>query len=331
MSWKLLLIFTVTFIVSSCGKNRPVIGFMLPNMNAQRYVIEKETFINKANELGADVLFMQANNDDQKQEEQLDELLAKKIDVLVLDPVNRFLAAGMIRKAHSKNIKVISYDRLVANCQIDAFVSFDPVMTGHQMAEAIVKIVPSGNYVILGGDLSDFNAIGINEGLQQYLDPYIKSGKIKIVYKTFIEKWDGEDAAFELSRYIGLSNLFPDAIIAGNDLMAQNVINTLEKYGLTSKIPVTGNGGELSACKNIMAGKQAMTIYKPGKKLAALAVELSLKMLQNENTSDILTSKKNNGFGDIPSRLLETIPIDGAKIMSTVVADGMFKESDLNK
>lgn len=317
--------------LGACSSKKPVIGFMLPHMSIMRYTIEKEVFIAKASELGAEVRFASANNDEEHQIAQLDSLIGQGIDVLVLDPVNRFNAAAMVRKAHEKGIKVLSYDRLISNCTVDAFISFDAELTGQQMAQAAMKVKPSGNYIILGGDKKDINAIGVEKGQMKVLESAVKSGDIKIKYNVFVEKWSEEEAAMEVAQYIQLSDEVPDVILASSDVLAKGAINVLKKENLAGSVVVTGNGGELFACKNINAGFQQMTVYKPVKKLAALAVELSLKMLRNEQVGDILNGKMNNDAADIPSRFLETIPVFKDNIKSTVIADGMFTEADLLK
>ena len=329
--FKIIIFLIALFLLGCSSSNKPLVGFMLPHMTIQRYKTEKEEFAKKINELGGEVLFEEANNDAQKQIGQLDSLLNEGIDILVLDPVNRFTAAQMVRKAHAKGVKVISYDRLISNSDVDAFVSFDPWMTGRQMTEAVTRLKPEGNYIILEGDKTDLNAIGIDEGQQKVLEPFIKSGKIKVKYKVFIDKWASDDAYFEVKRYIDLSGDIPDVILASSDGLARGTIDLLKEYNLEGKILVTGQGGEIFACKNMMKGYQVMTVYKPVKKLADLAAELAFKMLHNEKTDDILTSTVNNGFMPVPTHLLVTIPVTAENIRSIIVADGMIKESDLSE
>lgn len=329
---RLFLFFSILacLVNSSCKKEKPVVGFMLPHMTIQRYIIERDEFKSKMNELGMDVIFCQANNDDQYQMKQLDSLLNLGIDILVLDPVNRFTAAEMVRKAHRKGIKVISYDRLISNIDVDAFLSFDPWMVGKQITEAAVKASPEGTYVILGGDKSDLNAIGIDESMQKILEPHVKTGKINVDYKVFIEKWSADDAYFVVKQYLNLSGKTPDVILATSDLLARGAIDALKDEELQGKVVVTGQGGELFACKNVMGGNQLMTVYKPVKKLAALSAELAVKMLNNEKIDYILNTTVFNGHSQIPTQLLETIPVDASNMRSTIVADGIVKESDLN-
>lgn len=320
-----------SLVFSSCSHKKPLVGFMLPHMNIQRYKTEKEEFTQKMKAFGADVIFRQGDNDDQKQLKQVDSLLEAGIDLLVLDPVNRFTAAELVRKAHRKGVKVISYDRLISNIDVDGFLSFDPWMTGKQMTEVVTRLKPDGNYIILGGDRTDLNAIGIDEGQQQVLEPFVKSGNIKSNYRVFIDKWASEDAYFEVKQYLDLSGTVPDVILASSDMLARGAIDALKTYKLEGKVLVTGQGGELYACKNMIDGYQIITIYKPVKKLADLAAELAIKMISGENSKGILNTKINNGFSDIPTRLLVTIPVNADNIRSTLVADGMIKEEDLGK
>lgn len=325
----ILLCITALGLNFSCSRQKPVVGFMLPHTTIQRYLIEKDEFGKKIGELGGEMVFKQGNNDDQYQMKQLDSLLDMNIDILVLDPVNRFTAAEMVRKAHRKGIKVISYDRLISNINVDAFLSFDPWMVGKQITEAAVKARPEGTYLILGGDKSDLNALGIDESMMKILDPHVKSGKISIGYKAFIEKWSADDAYLEVKQYLNLTGKVPDAILATSDLLARGAIDALKGENLLGQVVVTGQGGELFACKNVMAGNQLMTVYKPVKKLAELSAELAWKMLKNENVDDILNSTLNNGHSDIPTQLLVTIPVDASNMKATIVADGFIRESDL--
>jgi D-xylose transport system substrate-binding protein len=299
-------------------------------MNSKRYPIEKETFTAKVRELGGDVIFMSADNDEEKQIAQVQEILNKDIDILVLDPVNRFRAAEMVRAAHLKGIKVISYDRLIANCEVDRLVTFDAYAIGNLMAQYAVNKVSEGKYLILGGDKSDMNAIMIDQGIDKTLSPFVKSGKIRMVYKSFIEKYATEDAENEFNRFVNLSGEVPDVVLTSGDGLALGVLNGCKKNELEGKVLITGQDGEAYTCKNILKGYQAMTIYKPVKKLAALSAELSVKMAKGENTEGYFKSKLFNGKEDIPSILLEVISVDATNLKNTIMADGMVSEAELS-
>src|SRR6266498_5533092 len=108
MNRTIILMFLTLIIVISCKVSGPRVGFMVPHLNNKRFLVERDVFTAKVEELGGKVLFRVADNDEEKQNQQLIELLHKGIDILVLDPVNRFRSAEMVRMAHDKGIKVIS-------------------------------------------------------------------------------------------------------------------------------------------------------------------------------------------------------------------------------
>jgi D-xylose transport system substrate-binding protein len=325
----ILLILNILLV--SCKNSGPVIGFMLPHMTIKRYLIERDVFTKKVRELGGDVIFMSADNDEVKQLEQVKVILNKNIDVLVLDPVNRYKAAEMVRAAHDKGIKVISYDRLIANCDVDKYVTFNASDIGIQMCEYATNKISAGKYFILGGDKSDMNAVMIDDAVVKFLLPLVKSGKIQIVYKTFIEKYAADEAEFQVTRYLNLSQDVPDVVISSSDVMSLGALNAFKKLDLENKILITGQNADLKACKNIIKGKQALTIYKPVKKLAELAADLSMKMVKGENVDNSFQSKIFNGNRDVPSTLLKVITLDATNLKQILVADGIYTEAELSE
>lgn len=318
------------FLSFSCTKEKTTIGFMLPNMLNKRYEVERDLFTKKINEAGGEILFYSADNDALLQEKQLDEMLQKGVNLVVLDPVNRFTAAGMVRKLHDKGIKVISYDRLIANCQPDLFVSFDAHVIGEQMANYAITKRPYGNYVILSGDKSDINAVWMNEGFHKVIDPYVKSGKIKLSYEAYMENWSEDDAYNIMKKYINYSISIPDVILSANDNISKGCINIITQKGYSPEdVIITGQGAEPMACKFMLQNKQSISVYKSVKKMATLVAELSIKVAQGEDIAKTTSSNINNGKFDIPVIFLETQVVDASNIRSVVVADGMITEKDL--
>lgn len=323
------VIFLLLFLFSSCKSTAPKIGFMLPNDNVRRYLVERDVFTAKVKEMGGEVLFKSAENDEEKQVQQLKDILQEGIDVLVLDPVNRFRGAEMVRMAHNKGIKVISYDRLVANCDVDALVTFDANAIGKQMAEYTLSKKPSGNYIILGGDKSDINAVMIDDAVEISLGQAVKSGNIKIMYKTFVEKYSQDDSENIVSICLQLSDKKPDAIITSSDAMANGAITALEKAKMNESVVITGQNAELYACKHILSGKQTMTIYKAVKKLASSTAEIAVRISRGDRIGSFFKATLFNGATNVPANFFDVIPVDNSNLKSTVIADGFYKESEV--
>lgn len=325
----LFYLFIAVFIMS-CSKKEPKVGFLLPNLIQKRYLKEKDLFTQKIQELGGSVIIVSADNDDNKQIQQAADLINQGANVLIVNSVNANTAAAIVRIAGTKHVPVIAYDRLIRNCELDYFLSFDNEKVGTLMAEYATKIKPTGKYILLGGDKSDQNAIWVKGGQLKTLDPFLKSGKISIEYNTYIENWSGDNAKQEMGKYLDLSSSKPDVILSSYDGMTTSVIELLKEHNLNKEVLITGQDAEIDACRNIVKGDQAMTVYKSLKNLAYKAAELSIKITRREKISDV-TVKINNGSVDVTSILLDPVVVDKANIKTTVVADGFFTEEEINK
>ena len=272
----IVIILVIPFI--SCQNQKKVkVGFLFPNLVSDRYIKEKQYFIDKIQQLGGEVSIANADYNDQLQIQQSKELINKGVKVLVVNSLNLNTAAAIVRYAHENNAKVIAYDRLIRNCDLDYYLTFDNEKVGSLMGDYVSKIKPNGKYIFLGGDKSDQNAVWVKNGQKSALSSFINSGSIKVVYDTYIEDWSGDNAREEIKKYIDLSNSAPDVILSAYDGMSTRVIDLLKEYNLAGQVIITGQDAELAACRNIVKGYQTVTIYKSVKQLANKAAELAIK------------------------------------------------------
>lgn len=326
-----ILFLLVVLIFSSCtsSNDKFKVGFLIPNTR-DRSIKEKAYFTSKIQELGGETLVQSAEDDDKLQIQQAEEMLNNGVQVLVINSVNQNTAAAIVRSAHAKNVKVIGYDRMISNCDLDYYLSFDNIKVGKLMADYALKLKPQGNYVLLGGDKADQNAIYVKKGQLEQLDPYLKSGDIKITYNIYVEDWSRDDAKNYFANYMNLGGVQPDVIISSYDGMTDGAIDVLKEYDIApGTVVTTGQDAEPVACRNILSGYQSMTVYKPLKKLAEKAAEICKKIVDNQKITDA-TATQSNGMIDVPAILLEPIMVDKNNMKETVIADGHIKESDLN-
>jgi D-xylose transport system substrate-binding protein len=324
-----LLLF-LSFILISCDtENKSFkVGFLLPNLESDRYKQEKIFFSDKINALGGEALILSADYDDKLQIQQAQELLAKDIEVLVVNCINQNTAAAIVRLAHENNVQVIAYDRMISNCDLDYYLSFNNLKVGKLMADYALKLKPKGNYLIIGGDKADQNAIFVKNGQLQQLESHIKSGDVKITFNVFIEDWSGDNAKYYLEKYLDLGGPVPDVILSSYDGMTTGMIEALKENNLAGNVLATGQDAELAACKNIIAGYQTMTVYKPLKPLAEKAAEICKKIINKEKIDEAIATQNNN-FKEVPSIFLDPVSVDQNNIKATVIADGHLKESEL--
>jgi D-xylose transport system substrate-binding protein len=329
----LTLFFLLFILLFSCSNSKTYkIGMLLPNIVDDRFPKDRDNFTAEVKKLGGEVITKECKNDDKIQIQQAQELIDQGVKVLAIIAVNKNTAATIVREAHKKGVVVIAYDRIIANCDLDYFVSFDNVKVGEMMAEGALKQKEGGNFILLGGDKSDQNAIWVKEGMIKVLDPKVKEGKVKIVYDVFIEDWSGDNAYHEIKTYLNLSSSVPDAIVSAYDGLTTGAIKALDENKVPlAKFPaMSGQNAELEACQNIVRGKQTMTVYKPLKKLAEQVAILASNIAKGEELDKrIVLRPMFNGAIKVPSILIEPTYVDSSKMMETIINDGFWKKTDV--
>src|SRR4051812_34876042 len=143
------------------GKSRtgPVrIGLSMDTLKEERWQRDRDLFVARAKELGAEVLVQSANGDDKAQVQQSENLLTQGVDVLVVIPHNGEVAATIVQSAKAKGVPVISYDRLIRSSEPALYISFDNEKVGEMQAKYLLERAPKGNYVLIGGAPTDNNA-----------------------------------------------------------------------------------------------------------------------------------------------------------------------------
>lgn len=347
------LILALIFIVSACGNNnnndkaaddkgssataasgaegdgKIKIGFSMDTLQEERWQKDRDLFKAAAEAQGAEVIVQAANSDDAKQIAQAESLISQGVDVLVVIPHNAEATAAIVEKAHAAGIKVLAYDRLIKNSDLDLYVSFDNERVGEMQAEAITKLVPKGKYVYIGGSETDNNAHLFKKGAFNILQPLIDKGDIQVVYDQFTKDWNPANALANMENALTANSNKIDAVVAANDGTAGGVIQALTAQGMQGKIPVSGQDAELAAAQRIVEGTQTMTVYKPIKALAEKAAELAVKLAKGEDVG--ADQKINNGKIDVPSVLLDPIAVDKANIDATVIADAFHSKDDVYK
>lgn len=325
----ILVILLLTMTLYSCNKNEKVkVAFMLPHTKLERYVKEKTYFEGKINELGGEFYFASAEYDAALQIKQAKEFIEQGVKAIVISPVNSNLAGEIVRMAHENNATIISYDRLINNAQVDYYITFRYQKIGKNMISYCSKLRQNGKIIILGGDKTDFNANQIDIGQKEELEPLLKNGSIKILYKTFVEEWRTENANNIMNYYLQLTNNIPDIIICSSDRIATGVITSLKDHNLSGNVLVSGMDPDKETYKRLLSGDQTMSVYKPFKQISQKAAEFGFKCATKAKLETI-SETMNNGLLDVPTVFLEPIVVDKANIKSTLLADGYYTENDI--
>ncbi len=312
-----------------CAKKEPVkVGFLMHSLDKERWENDRDFFIQKVRELGGSVLIKVANNDANIQYQQAKELLRQGVKVLVVIPVDQFAAAKIVEEAHAKNVKVISYDRLILNCPLDYYVSTDNVKIGELQAEYLTKVSPKGDYALIGGSINDHNSQFLYIGQMNILQPLVEKGNIKIVYNELTNAWEESEGYEHAQRLLAKTNNQVDAIIAGNDALALGALRALQEKGLAGKVLIAGMDADLQNLREIVKGNITCTVYKPIEKLASTAAQIAMRLAE-EGECEKMFQTVSNGEVLVPSVLQGAKIVNKENLKLTVISEGYQKEEEI--
>ncbi|MCG3040706.1 sugar ABC transporter substrate-binding protein [Streptomyces sp. S1A] len=306
------------------------IGLLLPEDQTARYEnFDKPLIEKRIKELCSDceISYVNAKEDASTQQQQMNSMITKKVDAIILDAVDAKSIAGSVNKADQAGIPVVAYDRL-AEGPISAYTSFDNEQVGKVQGTALLEKLgdkaEDGQIVMMNGSPTDPNAAMFKKGAKSVLDGKVKVGKS---YDT--TGWKPEEANKNMSGAI--ASLGKDNIVgvySANDGMAGGIITALKSAGVDPLPPVTGQDAELAGVQRIISGDQFMTVYKPFQPEAYAAAEMAVALArgekpETETTVDSATTK------DVPATLIEPIAVTVDNLKDTVVKDGLYTVEEI--
>ncbi|GAB3254449.1 sugar ABC transporter substrate-binding protein [Alteromonas gracilis] len=311
---------------ASADGDSKTIALLLPESKTTRYeTFDRPLFEAKVKELCSDceIVYSNADQDEKKQEQQVESAITQGAKVVVLDPVNGDGAGGMVTSAQDSGASVIAYDRFIAGA--DYYMSFDNATVGKLQAEALVEAMgDQGNILMLNGAPSDPNAGQFKEGAHSVID---NSGL------TILEggEYDNPDWSPDNAQQFvtdALSKFDPseiNGVYAANDGQAGGVIAALKGAGVAADAlpPVTGQDAEVAAIQRVLAGEQAMTIYKSIKTEAETAAEFAVALVNGEEVGET------TDFEGVPSVIFDPVVVTPDNVADTVIADGFWTVEDI--
>lgn len=305
------------------------IGFSIEAMNGERWQTDLASFETRAKQLDAEMISADAKGDDDRQLQQVRDMIRAGIKALVLLPHDTTKAGRIVEAAKAANVKVISYDRMVQNSDVDLYITFDRVDIGTMQAEYLLKQAPKGNYVVIAGSPKDGGAKTLHDTQMRILQPYIDRGDVKVIADGYTNDWLPSEAYISTLKAINSSNRNIAAVLASNDGLAGGAIQALREHGLAGKVAVSGQDADLAAIISIAQGEQTMTVYKPVTNQALRAAEEAVRLAKGEKP--VADATVNNGKANVPTILMKPVLVTKDNIKSTVVKDGFQKLESINQ
>jgi len=285
--------------------------------------------------IGVDADYSNAQGNAATQQNQADQALTRGDCILVVAPVDSTSAAAIVTKAKASGVPVIAYDRIIQSKSLSYYVSFNGEQVGKLQGQYIVDhyndYVKNGNknVVLISGSKTDQNAIDFNKGAEETLQPLFDSGKLKKVYDQFTPGWDNPTAQTEMEGALTANNNNVQIAYVANDGMATTVIAALKAQHLNGHVLVTGQDATDAGVHNILAGDQAMTVYKAIIKEAQATADIVKALHDGTAPANATATSTTTDGGSVPSILETPVAVDKTNINETVLKDNYVDKATI--
>ncbi len=311
---------------TSDEEDKVQIGMSFDSFVIERWQRDRDVFVSMAKELGAEVNVQNANGDLEEQKKQIDYFIQKEMDVIVIVCIDSAGLKEHVQKAKEAGIKVIAYDRLITDADVDLYISFDNEMVGTMMGEALIAngIGEESRVLMLGGPEADNNVPLVEGGFRDVME----KNNVNILDSTHADGWKAELAAAYIYDHMDIVAQ-TDAIMCGNDDLASKVVYALAEKRMAGDILVVGQDADLEACQRIVEGTQVMTVYKPVEKLAQRAAVCAVMLAKGEEiTGDDVTMIDNGGY-QVPYVSLMPVSVTEENMNEVIIGSGFHLKEDV--
>ena len=326
-------------------EEKHLVGVAMPTKDLQRWIQDGANMKEQLEKAGYEVDLQYASNDVQTQVSQVENMISNGCELLVIASIDGSSLGEPLSQAKEAGIPVISYDRLLMNSDaVSYYATFDNYKVGQKQGEYIVEALGLEtndgpfNIELFSGDPADNNCNFFFGGAMDVLQPYIDGGKLVVKSgQTAFEQvatanWDSEKSQNRMDTII--AGNYSDgttlhAVMCSNDSTALGVENALAS-SYTGEYPIiTGQDCDIANTKNMIAGKQAMSVFKDTRTLASQVVKMVDAVMKGGEAEVNDTKSYDNGTGIIPTYLCEPVVVTVDNYKEMLLDSGYYTEDQL--
>lgn len=325
------------------------IGIAMPTQSSARWISDGHSMVDLFQAAGFDTDLQYAEDDIPNQLAQIENMITRGVDVLVIAAIDGTTLSNALENAHAAGIPVIAYDRLIRDSgNVDYYATFDNFQVGVLQANSLVQGLHERfgdgpyNVELFGGSPDDNNAYFFYNGAMSVLQPLIDAGTVNIVSGQMgmdtvgTLRWDGTVAQARmdniLSRYYTEAHV--NGVLSPYDGLSIGILSSLRGVGYGSgdtPMPiVTGQDAEIPSVRAIIAGEQYSTVFKDTRELAAVTVQMVQAILAGHEPEVNDTTTYDNGVRVVPSYLLTPHTVDATNWQDILIGSGYYTADQLN-
>jgi ribose transport system substrate-binding protein len=270
---------------NSADGKKIVIGFSQVTFESPFYTSLVDAAKAEAEKQGAELIVVDAQNDIEKQNADVQDLITKGIDVLVLNPTNPTAVTPALNAAKNANVPVVTVDRPTEE-KVASFVGRDNKEMGRIAGKQAVALLggegkAQGKIIELQGDAGGKVMMDRHDGFHEIVG---KEPGVTIVEGPYCDYV----RAKAVKAFQDLLQANPDVklVYAHNDDMALGALQVLEQANMLDQVKIVGIDGLSEAVKAIIDGKYSATVFNDPAKLGALTVDTAIKVAKGEKVPE---------------------------------------------
>ncbi|OWY39036.1 D-ribose ABC transporter substrate-binding protein RbsB [Xenophilus sp. AP218F] len=293
-----LIASVLAFGIAACSKQGPgssgeasapaadgkiTVGLAVSTLNNPFFVALRDGAAAEAKKEGINLITVDAQDDPAKQQASVEDLIQKKVNVILINPTDSAAVANVVKEATDKGIKVVSLDRSVNGAAVSAHIASDNIAGGMMAAEFLLqKLGGKGRVVELEGIPGSSAARERGEGFHQVVD---KKAEVKLVAK--------QPADFDRAKGLSVmeniiqGNKDIQGVFAHNDEMALGALKAIQAAGLKNVV-VVGFDATPDAVSSVKAGNMAATVQQQPELIGQYGVQTAKKLADGQKVDQFI-------------------------------------------
>lgn len=338
---------TAALALPAAAQDKGTIGIAMPTQSSARWISDGHSMVDQFKAAGYDADLQYAEDDIPNQLAQIENMIVKGVDALVIAAIDGTTLSNALENAHAAGIPVIAYDRLIRDSDnVDYYATFDNFQVGVLQAQSLLKCLGElggepKNIELFGGSPDDNNAFFFYDGAMSVLQPLIDDGKLVVASgQTGMDvvgtlRWDGAVAQARMDNLLSAnySDKRVDGVLSPYDGLSIGILSSLKGVGYGSAdmpMPcVTGQDAEVPSVKSILAGEQYSTIFKDTRELAKVTVAMVDAILNGKEPEVNDTETYDNGVKVVPSYLLKPVEVDASNWEEILIGSGYYTKDQI--
>ena len=305
------IVMSLSFLLAGCpgkeAEQKPVnqqlkVGVCLADMERDGNQVIKKIMEERAKKEGIRFTWQDAGNDPDKQQKQIEELIKKKVKVVILQAVDPSAGPAIVRDLVEKDIRTVALETLPTDTPMDGYVASDHQRVGELQAayvlqQAAAKGKTQGlNILVLQGDPLDLAALEITAANEAALKGNKQVAELKV--KSHLQ---ADPKLVRATVEDALAGGELDAVLANDSRLAMAAVQVLKEKNLTEQVTTLGVGADKKSVQGIASGQHDAEVDNSPEMLAQYLTDAAVELAKTGHWQ--YTTHVPNGSYDVPAKI----------------------------